>query len=110
MLMPSTADVHHVPVHPQPSLPATADVDMLPSPVCAKVGGCAVSVSSSSVLLDLSSATVGLLVSFCHTPYSRGSTACGCVSLLSIPPLLVRLPNNRCQTPPCRHSAFCTAM
>eukprot|EP00892_Ulva_mutabilis_P001216 jgi/Ulvmu1/11095/UM070_0010.1 len=61
MLMPAAADAHHLPVHPQPPLPATASVDMLPSPAHLCAGGCAVSVSSSNLLLDLSSATVGKL-------------------------------------------------
>lgn len=62
MLMPAAADAHHLPVHPQPPLPAAANIDMLPSPGHLQVGDCNVSVSSSNVLLDLSATAVGALV------------------------------------------------
>lgn len=62
MLMPGTGDAHHLPVHPQPPMPAAANVDMLPSPAHLHAGSSAIAVSSSTVLFDLSSATLGHLV------------------------------------------------
>lgn len=62
LLQPAAADAHHVPVHPQPALPGAPHLDMLPSPAHLQAGHSGLTVSSSTVLFDLSSAAVGELV------------------------------------------------
>jgi hypothetical protein len=59
LLQPAVGDAHHVPVHPQPPFPRASLLEMIPSPAHLHWSQFQLSVTSSSVFMDLSVAEVG---------------------------------------------------
>lgn len=54
LLQPSASDAHHLPVHPQPPLPAAAGVDMLSAPAHVELAGLRLTCAATNVLMDIS--------------------------------------------------------